>query len=78
MADIEGHWAESALDAAYSNGLISGYPDGSFKPNQTITKAEAATIIARILQRSAEWKGDRTVPDLPESHWAYDSLMNAG
>ncbi|MHA6480551.1 S-layer homology domain-containing protein [Paenibacillus sp. strain BS8-2] len=77
FSDIEGHWAESALNMAYSNGLISGYPDGSFKPNQTLTKAEAATIIARILERSAEWTGDQAFPDLPMSHWAYASLMNA-
>ncbi|CAM4343170.1 hypothetical protein FHS16_002533 [Paenibacillus endophyticus] len=77
FADIEGHWAQSALELAYGNGLIAGYPDGNFKPNQTLSKAEAATIMARILQRSSEWTGVQTFPDLPESHWAYGSLMNA-
>lgn len=77
FADIEGHWAQSALYTAYSNGIITGYSDGSFKPNQTISKAEAVTIITRILQRSSEWTGEQTFPDLPESHWAYGPLMNA-
>lgn len=77
FSDIEGHWAQSALETAFGNGMISGYPDGSFKPNQTISKAEAATVIARILKRSPEWTGDQTFPDLPESHWAFGTLMNA-
>lgn len=48
--DISGHWAESYIEEAASEGLIEGYPDGSFKPNEYITRAEMATIYNRMMQ----------------------------
>nr|WP_239565798.1 S-layer homology domain-containing protein [Paenibacillus sacheonensis] len=77
FVDAQLHWAKPILDIAYSNGLIQGYPDGSFKPDSPITRAEAAALVNRLLQRGEEWTGTRAFADLPESHWAYDALMNA-
>lgn len=42
----------SSIQKAYSNGLIEGYPDGSFKPNATITRAEMATILGRFIENN--------------------------
>lgn len=49
--DYAGHWAESAIEAVKKAGLMSGYPDGSFKPDQPVTRAELAAVLARILDK---------------------------
>ncbi|NLY19833.1 MAG: DUF1542 domain-containing protein [Tissierellia bacterium] len=54
FTDIKGNWAKSEIEKLASHGLISGYPDGSFKPNQVITRAEAATLVNAILERTPD------------------------
>lgn len=49
--DTGGHWAESAIDALSDMGIINGYADGSFKPDKNITRAETATMLARLLEK---------------------------
>ncbi len=49
FTDIAGHWAESAIKQAVEQALISGYPEGTFKPNKTITRAEFIVILAKAL-----------------------------
>lgn len=46
--DISGHWAKASIEWAKEKGLIKGYPDGSFKPNQAITRAEACVMLERF------------------------------
>jgi len=43
-------WAKDAVIATSSNGIINGYPDGSFKPQANATRAEAVTVIAKVLK----------------------------
>lgn len=50
--DYKGHWAESSIQKVKNEGLMSGYPDGSFKPDQKVTRAELATALARLIERS--------------------------
>lgn len=45
--DVSGHWAKEQLGTWIDSGLMQGYPDGSYKPNQPITRAELATLINR-------------------------------
>lgn len=51
FTDISDSWARQYVNTAASVGLIEGYPDGTFKPNSSITRAEAITIINRVLER---------------------------
>ena len=54
-------------------GIITGYEDGSFLPNNTITRAEAATVLVRALNGTEEAKGmaaSNMFTDVPASHWA--------
>ena len=46
FTDISGHWAEQIINAVYDQGYIEGYSDGTFRPNQEITRAESAKLIA--------------------------------
>ncbi len=61
FTDVVGHWAENEILEAAAYGWIRGYEDGTFKPNQFITRAEAMTMINRVLNRVPE-----TVEDLHE------------
>ncbi|WP_337102426.1 fibronectin type III domain-containing protein [Paenibacillus sp. YIM B09110] len=54
FSDIAGHWAELEIKRAVGQSLITGYPEGTFKPNQTITRAEFIVILAKALN----WKNE--------------------
>ena len=49
--DIQGHWAEAAIRQVMAAGVMGGYPDGSFRPDQAATRAELAAALARVLQK---------------------------
>lgn len=49
FSDTEGHWAKTSISILAANGLVAGYPDGSFKPNQTMNKAEFSFMLARAM-----------------------------
>ncbi|WP_274361895.1 S-layer homology domain-containing protein [Paenibacillus thermotolerans] len=75
--DIEGHWAAEAIEQLYRNKFVSGYPDGSFKPNDKIVRSEAVTLINRMLYRGPLHGLEPMFPDIPESHWAFGQVQEA-
>ncbi|MFR6454211.1 MAG: S-layer homology domain-containing protein, partial [Peptoniphilus lacrimalis] len=82
--DIKGHEFEEAINQAYANGRISGYPDGTFKPDESITRAEAVTILNNFDGRMVRERGIEDVKkdlikftDLIPSHWAYYEIIEA-
>ena len=80
--DISGHWAENEIRCAASLGWIQGYTDGSFKPDQNITRAEAASMINRMLHRLPETVDDLLDgmiqwPDNQPSDWYYINMQEA-
>ncbi|NOJ73707.1 S-layer homology domain-containing protein [Paenibacillus alvei] len=74
-SDIVGHWAESQLRNWNAQGLIEGYPDGSFKPNNTITRGEFMALINRSFQFNQTT--DINFIDLKESNWEYTEVQKA-
>lgn len=54
MKDIQGHWAKSAIDQALAAGFVNGYGDGTFRPNQQVTRAEFVTMLGRALDLNAD------------------------
>lgn len=54
--DVSGHWAKGSIEWAMEKGLIKGYPDGSFKPNNPLTRAEACAILERFYELL--WEND--------------------
>jgi hypothetical protein len=52
LSDIKGHWAKSTIQTLAQKGVINGYPDGLFRPEQAITRAEFATLVAKIYNYS--------------------------
>ena len=58
FTDIASHWAKNEIGIAANKGWINGYPDGTFRPNQYITRAEAMTLVNRVLNRRPENSSD--------------------
>lgn len=54
FSDTATHWARKEISAAAAYGWVKGYTDGTFRPNNSITRAEAVTILNRMLSRSAD------------------------
>ncbi|RHV84559.1 S-layer homology domain-containing protein [Butyricicoccus sp. OF10-2] len=82
FSDISGHWAENEIERAAAFGWISGYPDGTFRPDARITRAEAMTMINRVLCRMPQSKSDLldsmvTWPDNKPSDWHYLAVQEA-
>ncbi|WMT40920.1 S-layer homology domain-containing protein [Paenibacillus sp. D2_2] len=49
MTDVAGHWAKSSIEKALAKGIVTGYADGTFRPNQQVSRAEFVTMISRAL-----------------------------
>ena len=58
FSDIANHWAKDEISIAANHGWIKGYEDGSFKPDQKITRAETMTLVNRVLNRQPETEDD--------------------
>ena len=58
FTDVSGHWAEKAIGKAFREGWVNGYSDGTFKPNNRLTRAEAIAMINRVLNRNPETPDD--------------------
>lgn len=74
-SDIKGHWAESAITSWQDKGLISGYTDGTFKPDNSITRAEFASMVNKALGLTE--KGDVPFSDVKSGSWYYDAISIA-
>ena len=58
FSDIASHWAKDEISIAYNNGWITGYPNSTFGPQRDITRAEAMTLVNRVLDRQPETEDD--------------------
>lgn len=70
------HWAFRFIATAKAAGLVEGYPDGSFRPNNNITRAEIAAILVRAAGFATNTSGPR-FPDVPRDYWAFNEIMTA-
>ncbi|AKX94984.1 S-layer homology domain-containing protein [Neomoorella thermoacetica] len=78
LKDMQGHWAADAVDRLVETGVVSGYPDGTFRPDLEVTRAEIAAILVRALKltptnnQELKFKDDATIPT-----WAKDAVSIA-
>lgn len=81
--DTQGHWAEDYIRKAASVGWIEGYKDGSFRPEQNITRAEFMTMTNRMLERAPELESDLLSDmltwsdNMDKSQWYYLDVQEA-
>jgi hypothetical protein len=74
LNDINGHWAQSQIEKLTAQNIISGYPDGAFKPDQAITRAEFAVVLVKAFELETQNSEDFTDID---GHWAEDYIATA-
>ena len=83
FSDVTSHWAKDEISIAANHGWIKGYEDGSFKPDQKITRAETMTLVNRVLNRLPEAKDDlhkdmkTWVDNMDETAWYYLAVQEA-
>ncbi|WP_322906311.1 S-layer homology domain-containing protein [Paenibacillus campi] len=78
-ADVQHNWAAADINKVIAAGLMKGFPDGNFYPNEPVTRAEIVTVLNRIQTNAASaststasnWK------DVTPQHWAYAAISNA-
>lgn len=82
LTDIAGHWAEEEIERAVALGWVQGFGDNTFRPNENITRAQAVTMINRVLNRLPETPADllpgmNTWTDCHEGDWYYLAMQEA-
>lgn len=84
FADVKDNMYKSYIDIAVSNGYMSGYPDGSFKPDKAVSRAEAVSIINKITGRPGEKEvieklltNPKVPNDVKSTNWAYYNIVSA-
>ena len=77
FSDTGGNWAEGYIISAARHGIINGYEDGSFRPENTITRAEAAKIVNVLLHRTGSIQSSKTWNDVTPTAWYYNDVLQA-
>lgn len=81
FSDIEGHWANKYINSAATKGWVNGYPDGTFKPDQYVTRAEFVTLVNNVLERRVHKDNilpeAKAFPDLRDTMWYYEAMQEA-
>ena len=81
FSDVSGHWAEGFINQAVAEDWISGFPDGTFRPDESIQRCQVTAILNNALERTgsgfAADAGTQEFVDVPSSHWAYEHIAEA-
>lgn len=77
FSDVQGSWAQTCIVELTERGVISGYPDGSFRPNNAVTRAEFAAMVGKAFPNAARVRGATQFVDVPSSFWAYNAVSYA-
>lgn len=75
--DIQTHWAKDCINQMASRNLVTGYPDGTFRPNGSITRAEFAVLMLNAFPDAEVKRSGIAFTDVPQSHWAYRAIQDA-
>ena len=73
--DTEGHWASDVIDELSNKKIINGYSDGTFKPDNSVTRAEFIAIVNRMLGLTTE--SSKYIPDISRHDWFYSDIRKA-
>ena len=77
FSDVSDEQLKTQLETLVAYEVINGYGDNTFKPNNSVTRAEFVKMLSKVFGRSKIWKGTISFKDVPKSFWAYDYIMNA-
>ncbi len=76
LSDISGNWAEPFIRVLVAKGIIKGYPDGTFKPDQLVTRAEFAALLNQTFTLTPI-QAAKKFTDVPDRHWAAQAIQTA-
>lgn len=74
FTDIQKHWAKDCIVAATTRNIFRGYPDGTFRPDAPVSRAEFAVIIDTALPKQSPIRPALTFMDVPANHWAAKAI----
>ncbi|WP_239616433.1 S-layer homology domain-containing protein [Cohnella mopanensis] len=77
FTDIAGHWANTAIVEVSAAGILTGFKDGTFRPSQALSRAEAVVLINRLIGLEQTAGGEPLYKDVPATHWAYGAIQAA-
>ncbi|UFJ40071.1 S8 family serine peptidase [Brevibacillus humidisoli] len=79
--DISNHWARAEIARLSKRGIVRGFEDSTFRPNQTVTRAEFATMLIRTMSEKGLYTGNVNVRnpfrDINRAHWAHENIIKA-
>jgi hypothetical protein len=77
FSDIQGSWAQACIAELTQKGVISGYPDGTFRPDAPVTRAEFAALVGKAFPNSSRVRAAAQFVDVSSSFWAYNAVSFA-
>lgn len=77
FTDIQNHWAAECIRQLRSRSVISGYPDGTFRPNNPLSRAEFAALLGNAFANAPLIRTGITFQDVPTNHWAHAAIQKA-
>ncbi|HBK66784.1 MAG TPA: nitrous oxidase accessory protein, partial [Cyanobacteria bacterium UBA11166] len=76
FSDIQNHWARQFIEALSAQGMISGFKDGTFKPDDKMTRAQYAALLVKAFNPPAKRQAENFT-DVPASFWGYNAIQQA-
>lgn len=77
FSDTQGHWAQSCIQSLAQRNIINGYPNGEFRPNAPVTRAEYATMVVNAFPNAARSRSARSFTDVRSNFWAANAIRTA-
>lgn len=75
--DVQDYWAQGYIAALARKNIISGFPDGTFRPDEPVTRAQFAVIVTKAFPTGGQTQAATTFQDVPTSFWAYNGIQAA-
>jgi hypothetical protein len=77
FSDVQNNWAQSCIQSLAQRNIISGYPDGSFRPDSPVTRAEFAAMVGKAFPNAPRNRTAMQFVDVPSSYWASNAIREA-
>ena len=77
FSDVQGNWAQSCIVSLTQQGIISGYPDGTFRPSSPVTRSEFASMVGKAFPNVARSRNAVQFVDVASNYWAYSAITTA-
>ncbi len=75
--DVQNYWAQAYIGALARKNIISGFPDGTFRPDEPVTRAQFAAIVNKAFPPQQQSQSAIVFQDVPTSFWAYNAIQTA-